>query len=182
MEEGKNQRGDEEHLGRLADVVAVDDDVPAEHEDAAEHHHQLLRGDDEDGNPGEDAADSLADQGGEHHELVRQRVEKLAEVGDLVPLSGQVSVQHVRQAGGDENAQRGDFQIPEEENDKDRNQEHAQDGQGVRNIPDVGKQFADFIFHGKAFFQSEDHNRTDYSPEADENPFNPAAASNGRKR
>ena len=150
MKEGKNQGRDEKYLGGFSDVIAVDNNVFAEHENAAQEHDQFLDADDDDRGPGENADERLADHGGDDHHLIGQGIKEFAEIRNLIQLPGEHSVKHVGDACHGENDQRGDF-VPvmgrTEKNDhKNGNQKQADHGQDIGNVPDIGKQFTDTVF------------------------------------
>ena len=139
--EGQNQRQDEAALGQLSPDVGVDHHVVGQHVGGAVDHHQLLDDHDDDGDHREGAVEALHDERRADHQLVRQGIHQLAEVGDEVVLAGDVAVQPVGEGGDAEGQQRQLFQFSDVQNDEHRDQCKAKHRQYVGNIPDVGQVF-----------------------------------------
>ena len=160
-EESQCQGNDEADLGGFAPEIAVHDDTALQHGGTAEDHDQFLAHNDDDGDPGEDSGDALTDQGGADHQLIRQRIEKLSEIGNEVIFTGNLAIQHIGEAGQKKNTQ-GPVTVclnffrclaGEEEDHKHGDQQDPQNGQYIGYVPHVGKQATERGPQG--FFQRE---------------------------
>ena len=136
MEETGNQPAHHHKLGELADPDRMNHHLMPVQDHPAGNHGGLLRQDQGQRGPGGDALD---DQGGghaDHHQLIGQRVHKLAEIGDQIEFTGDKPVGHVRQAGGHEHDQGGIEPILHHKIPENRNHRHAQHGEHIGHVPD----------------------------------------------
>ena len=119
--------------GELARQAGPDNHRKIDH--LEEHHPQdqdHVPADDDDGQPrGDKVVDAQGHKTGTHEQLIRQGVEKGAQGRFLLPAAGDEAVRHVRDARQDKNPQSLMITLLNKQDDEERGQEDARQGDDV---------------------------------------------------